>query len=591
MATTTKQYLDLNGLKYLLSKLNYTKAAEPKKFLTGIAEKNGVIEATSASLTKDDIPAIGTPTDYKIKTSVGPDVGAITNTITKDDGTKLEAYFRIRTSGSIGMSTNSDGDLIIGYEESVSGVKDNGYLTIEHNPMTGDDLLDIDSAKLADASTADSAVGTLLTTKAYVDKQVSAAIAGGVQYKGTTATLPDNPANGDMWKLTAAIASITGSKAGDVIIYHTSGTPGWDLIPSGDDVEYTGIKVGDTTVIDATTGGDATFAAGEGLSVTGAAGTVTYSHAVPSGAAAKDYGFYKIKIDKFGHVTLAEKVAQKDITSVLGPYVSTIGGRKGDITLKANSRKKGDINLSFSSDNELQAAIVGLGTAAFEAKEAFALAAHKHGIADVNGLQAALDGKQAKFTDGTATIASVEAGVVTLKAGIKQTNGAVANNDAADITLAKVATTGKAEDVTYDNTTSKLEATKVQGAIDKLVEKIAGVEAKAGVTSFGGQKGDITVNTTSAENGSINFTVGEDKVLKGTVAGWATKQDAFEDGSAAIVTTAADSADQTAGAANSTSTTIKSVTQTNGKIGVSAEAVVEFKTISNKDIDDLFAQA
>ena len=588
MATTTKQYLDLNGLKYLLSKLNYTKPADAGKFLTGLTESKGIISGEWANLTKDDIPAIGTPTDYQIKTKVGVKTGVITNTITKDDGTKLEAYFRICTSGSIGMLRNdSTGDLIIEYDEKVSGVKKDGYLTLDYDPRSGDNLLDINSAKLADASTDAGAVGTLLTTKAYVDKQVSAAIAGGVQYKGTTATLPNNPANGDMWKLTANIESIKGSKAGDVIIYHTSGTPGWDLIPSGDDVEYTGIKVGDTTVIGATTGGDATFAAGEGLSVAGAAGTVTYSHATTG--VEKTSGFYKIATDKFGHVTGAVEVAKADITGLLGDYVSTIGGKSGAITLKAASNTNGAINLSISDAGELSAAIVGLGSAAFANTDAFAAAAHTHEIADVNGLQNALNGKQAAFTDGTATIASVAAGVVTLKAGIAQDGGKIANNAAADITLAKVATTGNAEDVLYSNTASKLTATKVQGAIDELVTKIAGVEAKAGVTSFGGQKGDITVNTTGAANGSINFAVGTDNKLTGTVAGWDAKQDAFQDGSAAIVTTAADSAVQTAGAENSTSTTIKSVTQTKGTIGVSAEAVVEFKTISNKDIDGLFA--
>lgn len=424
--TTTKQYLDLNGLKYLLSKLRYTKpASETGKFLTGLTESKGVISGTWANLTTDDIPAIGTPTTYSAATALTGSVATITNTITRDAGDALTASFKLGVSGNLSLTRADNGDLTIGYttpEALVKGVKADGYLTLDSSTK----LLDINADKIKG-----NAGGTkgLLAAQEYVDEKVAKAIVGGVQYKGTTATLPDNPANGDMWKLTTNIKSIAGSKAGDVIIYHTSGTAGWDLIPSGDDVEYTGIKVGDTAVVDGTTGGDATFAAGDCLSVAGKAGTVTYSHAIPSGAAAKDCGFYKIEIDKFGHVTLAEKVAQEDITSVLGSYVSTIGG----------------------------------------------------------------------------------------------------------------------------------------------------------------QKGDITVNTSGAEDGSINFTIGEDKILKGTVAGWDTKQDAFEDGSAAIVTTAADSAVQTAGAENSTSTTIKSVTQTNGTIGASAEAVVEFKTISNKDIDTLFA--
>lgn len=52
-----------------------------------------------------------------------------------------------------------------------------------------------------------------------------------------------------------------------------------------------------------------------------------------------------------------------------------------------------------------------------------------------------------KFSDGSATIASVNSGVVTLKAGISQSGGAISNNSSADITLAKVATTGSYSDL------------------------------------------------------------------------------------------------------------------------------------------------
>lgn len=589
---TQKRYLDLNGLTYLLGKLSYTKAAETGKFLTGITEKNGVIEATSASLAVADIPKLGTPKDYSAATAVADNVATITNTITRDDGDPLAASFKLGVSGSLSLTRADNGDLTIGYTtpaESVKGVKADGYLTLG----VDDKLLDINDAKLANASTTPNPTGTLLTTQAYVDTQVSKAIAGGVQYIGTTNVLPTGAANGYMYKVVYgegdtpfAVGGVT-VKNGDIIIYKTTGATGsWDVIPSGDDVEYTGIKVGSTTVIGATTGGDATFAAGEGLSVAGAASTVTYSHAATTGAAATTSGFYKIATDKFGHVTGTEAVAKADITGLLGDYVSTIGGKSGAITLKSGytaEANPGSINLTMV-DNELNAAIVGLGSAAFANTDAFAAAAHTHKIADVTGLQAALDGKQAKFDDGTATIASVADGVVTLNAGIAQTGGKIANSGT-DITLAKIATTGKAEDVTYDKGKTELTATNVQGAITELAGKVKDVEASAGVTSFGGQTGDISIDDTTETLLSVKFNmVGvvdtNEKKLTGTVN--------FTDGSAEIVTTVADSAVQTTGAENSTSTTIKSVTQTNGQIGVSTEAVVEFKTISNSEIDALF---
>lgn len=50
--------------------------------------------------------------------------------------------------------------------------------------------------------------------------------------------------------------------------------------------------------------------------------------------------------------------------------------------------------------------------------------------------------------DGSATIATVSNGVVTLKAGVTETDGVITNSSDSDITLAKVAATGSADDVT-----------------------------------------------------------------------------------------------------------------------------------------------
>lgn len=52
-----------------------------------------------------------------------------------------------------------------------------------------------------------------------------------------------------------------------------------------------------------------------------------------------------------------------------------------------------------------------------------------------------------KFSDGSATIASVSNGEVTLRAGISQSGGAISNSSDSDITLAKVATTGSYSDL------------------------------------------------------------------------------------------------------------------------------------------------
>lgn len=94
---------------------------------------------------------------------------------------------------------------------------------------------------------------------------------------------------------------------------------------------------------------------------------------------------------------------------------------------------------------------------------------------------------------GSATIASNSDGVVTLKAGITETNGVVSNNSGSDITLAKVATTADAEDITVDsaNYGGSTATTNLQTALTNLAGKVdSGV-----VSTFGGQTGDITLES------------------------------------------------------------------------------------------------
>ena len=78
--------------------------------------------------------------------------------------------------------------------------------------------------------------------------------------------------------------------------------------------------------------------------------------------------------------------------------------------------------------------------------------------------------------DGTAGIASESNGVVTIKSGVTQSDGTISNDSGNDITLAKVATTGAATDVSFDNSAldsaSDIDATTVQGAIEQVVEEV-----------------------------------------------------------------------------------------------------------------------
>lgn len=101
------------------------------------------------------------------------------------------------------------------------------------------------------------------------------------------------------------------------------------------------------------------------------------------------------------------------------------------------------------------------------------------GYANEAATNAANSAVNALDTLSDITVASNTDGVVTLTAGIKEENGIIAKGTGADITLAKVATTGSSADVTYDNTTSGLTATDVKAAIDEVAAASAGgVESK-----------------------------------------------------------------------------------------------------------------
>lgn len=92
------------------------------------------------------------------------------------------------------------------------------------------------------------------------------------------------------------------------------------------------------------------------------------------------------------------------------------------------------------------------------------------------------DKKQNAITDGSAVIASVEDDVVTLKAGVKQTSGAVGQGTGADIVLAKVAKTGAAADISIADADNKITATTVEGALAEIATKLSSAVSGGNVT-------------------------------------------------------------------------------------------------------------
>ena len=101
---------------------------------------------------------------------------------------------------------------------------------------------------------------------------IAAETTAAMEFKGAASALPENPAKGDMWKVSAAFKIDDADvKIGDSIVYNGEE---WFIIPSGDDIEDTWRPV-DGVANDATL----KFAAGDKIDVAVANdGTITYSH-------------------------------------------------------------------------------------------------------------------------------------------------------------------------------------------------------------------------------------------------------------------------------------------------------------------------
>ena len=91
---------------------------------------------------------------------------------------------------------------------------------------------------------------------------------------------------------------------------------------------YSNIKVGSTTLAATSKTDTVAFAGGTNISVAGSTAgdnkSVSFSHAVPTGAAAKTAGFYKFATDSTGHAIGLTAVAASDITALIGAHSLTL---------------------------------------------------------------------------------------------------------------------------------------------------------------------------------------------------------------------------------------------------------------------------
>lgn len=122
---------------------------------------------------------------------------------------------------------------------------------------------------------------------------------------------------------------------------------------------YSNIKVGSTTLAATSKTDTVAFAGGTNISVAGSTAggnkSVSFSHAVPTGAAAKTAGFYKFATDSTGHATGLTAVAASDITALIGAHSLTLSKTNADndtaaITIGSTSYTVGPIPLGDKTD-------------------------------------------------------------------------------------------------------------------------------------------------------------------------------------------------------------------------------------------------
>lgn len=110
-----------------------------------------------------------------------------------------------------------------------------------------------------------------------------------------------------------------------------------------------------------------------------------------------------------------------------------------------------------------------------------------------NKIKIAVDALEGSL-DGSAIIATKSGKAVTIKGGISEDDGIVANDSSADIVLADVASTGSADDVAITDSGNLLESTNVENALAEIVGKVA--DAK-----------DDTTIYLAHENGSLLYEI------------------------------------------------------------------------------------
>lgn len=208
----------------------------------------------------------------------------------------------------------------------------------------------------------------VIKSEEELESLITHATTAAMEFKGATATLPENPARGDMYKVAGENINITidgvAAKIGDSVVYN--GTK-WFLIPSGDDDDtwrpINGVNNESTL----------TFKDGSKLDVTVATdGTITYGHEAITAPKDKTTEGDKptrtyittVETDGFGHITGYKTATEKETnttyeffgeeesTNVGFIVIDSVTNNPNTVYLDAYSR--GEIDKNYAKTSSLK---------------------------------------------------------------------------------------------------------------------------------------------------------------------------------------------------------------------------------------------
>lgn len=515
--------------------LTLANAAEDKLYIN----VGGLIEYVTGGSSADDAIQVNVTSDtHKVTASVkeGSLTLAMMDAGVKDSLAKADSAVQKVEVGTANGTIKVDGTAV-----AVAGLQDAAYATVESLNATAQDKVDAAKTALVGKDIDTDESDTIKGAKKYADKVAKAGVDG---INNTDAAVKKNFVTAV--KQTKGVVEVTrrALEAADIPTIEQSQVSGLKAALNGkqDTVEF-------NTAYDAGTNKAATMSdvnaakttlIGEAATATADDNTIEGAKKYAEGKASTAESNAKTYADGLvnGETGIIKKVEALEAKHVEGKTVAeevTTGiealNLANTYAAKATTEEhiaNGDIHVTADKKTAWDGAVADVATLKGEETVAGSVKAIAKGYADgkdaaiaeakaagttastalgeyktsndarvkaIEDKEATWDGKQDAIVDGSAVIATVAKGVVTLKAGVGQNKGAVTQGTGDDITLAKVATTGAAADITVADTAEKFVATDLEAVLAELADSI----------QTGGSGSKVTCEKTSPEGVAARY--------------------------------------------------------------------------------------